>query len=170
MEVIDNFLPEDDFLDLQSLLLGEYFPWYYNDYVLTPPVHTPFNSLDYDDYACTNYQFIHLIYKDGDKSSFYSYVEPFITKLEVKDLFRIKANLNPKTLNHKYGGYHFDPYRKGKIGVYYVNDNNGGTQFKKGGKVNSVANRMVIFDANLEHTSVTCTDKKRRIVINFNYA
>ena len=117
-----------------------------------------------------NYQFIHLIYKDGDKSSFYSYVEPFITKLEVKDLFRIKANLNPKTLNHKYGGYHFDPYRKGKIGVYYVNDNNGGTQFKKGGKVNSVANRMVIFDANLEHTSVTCTDKKRRIVINFNYA
>ena len=159
MEVIDNFLQEDDFLDLQSLLLGEYFPWYYNDYVLTTPSN--FTSL--------NYQFIHLFYKDGIKSPLYLSVEPFITKLKVKDLFRIKANLNLKTLNHEYGGYHFDPYMKGKIGVYYVNDNNGWTQFKNGDIVNSIQNRMVIFDPRLEHSSVTCTDKKRRLVINFNY-
>ena len=159
MEVIDNFLSEDDFLDLQSLLLGEYFPWYYNDYVLTTPSN--FTSL--------NYQFIHLFYKDGIKSPLYLSVEPFITKLKVKDLFRIKANLNPKTSNHKYGGYHFDPYMKGKIAVYYINNNNGWTQFKNGDRVNSIQNRMVIFDPRLEHSSVTCTDKKRRLVINFNY-
>ena len=159
MEVIDNFLPEDDFLDLQSLLLGEYFPWYYNDYVLTTPSN--FTSL--------NYQFIHLFYKDGIKSPLYLSVEPFITKLKVKDLFRIKANLNLKTLNHEYGGYHFDPYMKGKIAVYYINNNNGWTQFKNGDRVNSIQNRMVIFDPRLEHSSVTCTDKKRRLVINFNY-
>ena len=28
---------------------------------------------------------------------------------------------------------------------------------------------MVIFDSNLEHKAVTCTDKKLRIVVNFNY-
>ena len=42
-------------------------------------------------------------------------------------------------------------------------------QFKEGDKVESVANRVVIFDPTLEHRSVTCTDEKRRIVINFNY-
>ena len=160
MEVIDNFLPENDFIKLQSLILGEYFPWYYNDYVLTTPSN--FTSL--------NYQFIHLFYKDGIKSPLYLSVEPFITKLKVKDLFRIKANLNLKTLNHEYGGYHFDPYMKGKIAVYYINNNNGWTQFKNGDRVNSIQNRMVIFDPKLEHSSVTCTDKKRRLVINFNYA
>ena len=164
MEVIDNFLPEDDFINLQSLLLGEYFPWYYNDYVLKIPPYSSGNANAY-----TNYQFIHLIYKDRVKSPVYFCVEPFITKLKVKDLFRIKANLNLKTSNHKYGGYHFDPYMKGKIGVYYVNDNNGWTQFKNGDRVDSIQNRMVIFDADLEHSSVTCTDKKRRLVINFNY-
>ena len=159
MEVIDNFLPENDFIKLQSLILGEYFPWYYNDYVLTTPSN--FTSL--------NYQFIHLFYKDGIKSPLYLSVEPFITKLKVKDLFRIKANLNLKTLNHEYGGYHFDPYMKGKIAVYYINNNNGWTQFKNGDRVNSIQNRMVIFDPRLEHSSVTCNDKKRRLVINFNY-
>ena len=159
MEVIDNFLPENDFIKLQSLILGEYFPWYYNDYVLTTPSN--FTSL--------NYQFIHLFYKDGIKSPLYLSVEPFITKLKVKDLFRIKANLNLKTLNHEYGGYHFYPYMKGKIAVYYINNNNGWTQFKNGDRVNSIQNRMVIFDPRLEHSSVTCTDKKRRLVINFNY-
>ena len=159
MEVIDNFLPENDFIKLQSLILGEYFPWYYNDYVLT--ASSNFTSI--------NYQFIHLFYKDGVKSPLYLCVEPFISKLKVKDLFRIKANLNLKTLNHEYGGYHFDPYMKGKIAVYYINNNNGWTQFKNGDRVNSIQNRMVIFDPRLEHSSVTCTDKKRRLVINFNY-
>ena len=82
MEVIDNFLPENDFIKLQSLILGEYFPWYYNDYVLTTPSN--FTSL--------NYQFIHLFYKDGIKSPLYLSVEPFITKLKVKDLFRINGS------------------------------------------------------------------------------
>ena len=41
---------------------------------------------------------------------------------------------------------------------------------KKGGKVvKSVANRLVKFDSNLEHTGYTSTNKKRRVVINFNY-
>ena len=41
--------------------------------------------------------------------------------------------------------------------------------FKKGGKVKSVANRMVIFNSSLEHTGFSCTDEKIRIVINFNW-
>ena len=56
-----------------------------------------------------------------------------------------------------------------KLNSLSLNTCNGYTKFKKSGKVKSVANRMVIFDSNLEHQGVTCTDKKRRVVINFNY-
>ena len=53
--------------------------------------------------------------------------------------------------------------------ILYLNTNNGWTAIKGYGKVENVANRMVIFDSNLQHSGVTCTDKNRRVVINFNY-
>ena len=53
--------------------------------------------------------------------------------------------------------------------ILYLNTNNGWTAIKGYGKVERVANRMVIFDSNLQHSGVTCTDKNRRVVINFNY-
>ena len=43
-------------------------------------------------------------------------------------------------------------------------------EFKKGKKkVKSVENRIVIFDAMEEHTTVTQTDKDVRLVLNINY-
>ena len=56
-----------------------------------------------------------------------------------------------------------------KTAIFYVNTNNGWTEFKKGGKVKSVANRIVIFDSQLYHQGYTCTDQKRRVVMNFNW-
>ena len=53
--------------------------------------------------------------------------------------------------------------------ILYLNTNNGYTEFKSGDKVKSVSNRVVVFDSNLKHRTVTCTDQKTRIVINFNY-
>ena len=53
--------------------------------------------------------------------------------------------------------------------ILYLNTNNGWTAIKGYGKVENVANRMVIFDSNLQHTGVTCTDQNRRVMINFNY-
>ena len=53
--------------------------------------------------------------------------------------------------------------------IYYLNTNNGFTKFENGDKVNSVANRMVIFDSNLKHTGTSCTDAHARMLINFNY-
>ena len=50
-----------------------------------------------------------------------------------------------------------------------MNTNNGKTIFKHGEEVNSVANRMVIFDSNLEHAATSHTDEKTRVVVNFNY-
>ena len=45
----------------------------------------------------------------------------------------------------------------------------GYTKLKKCRKLKSVANRMLIFDSDLEHAVFTCTDEQNRVVVNFNY-
>ena len=91
-------------------------------------------------------------------------------------LDRIKLNLNHKTFFHRKSGFHTDQRKISErlsqhqnTAVFYVNTNNGWTEFKNGDKVKSVSNRIVIFDSNLEHSGNACTDQKTRILINFNY-
>ena len=50
-----------------------------------------------------------------------------------------------------------------------MNTNNGYTKFEDGSIVESVANRIVTFPANMKHLGTSCTDEKTRVVINFNY-
>ena len=166
MQVIDNFLPEYHFRQISNMILGAEFPWYFND-----------SSVRRGDDS--RYQFVHALYnvdRGGIISQSYPLFDMVQQKLGVKRLDRIKMNLNPKTFFHRKSGFHTDqrPYDESvpqhqKTAIFYFNTNNGWTEFKKGGKVKSVANRMVIFDSNLEHRGVTCTDEKRRVVINFNY-
>ena len=52
--------------------------------------------------------------------------------------------------------------------VLYVNDNDGYTEIGNK-KIESVANRVSIFDGSIEHNSTTCTDQKVRVVMSFNY-
>ena len=165
MQVIDNFLPEYQFKQIINVILHDNFAWYWNDGVISRDDKTDL------------YQFTHGIYNiryGGITSKYYSLFDVVQQKLGVCRLDRIKLNLNPKTVFHRKGGYHMDlrsddSYQHEKTAVLYLNSNNGWTEFKKGGKVKSVANRVVIFDSNLEHTGVTGTDEKRRVVINFNY-
>ena len=98
-------------------------------------------------------------------------VEPIIKspKLRITSLFRIKANMNPRTQEIIKHGFHLDvPYNE-TTAIYYVNSNDGYTEFEDGTKVESVANRLVKFNSNIRHTGTTCTDSKIRCLINFNY-
>ena len=169
-EVIDNFLPEYQFKQLQTALLSETFPWYYNDRI-------------YGEHAgkSITYQFIHMLYsveppwlgsteylEHGDILR--NNLELACTSLKSTKLYKIKANTRPKSFfNRGCKGYHIDMLPCTHTSIFYINTNNGYTKFKKGGKVKSIANRAVIFDSNLEHMGYTCTNEKRRIVVNFNY-
>ena len=55
------------------------------------------------------------------------------------------------------------------ICVFYVNTNNGYTEFENGEKVKSIENRAVIFDNNIKHFGTTSTDTKRRMVLNLAF-
>ena len=171
--VIDDFLPDPYFKQIENLLMGQNLSWYWNDGILNDRSNPGFfkNS--------DLYQFIHILYnvdRGGINSDYYPLFDMMQKELRVKRLDRIKINLNPKTVFHRKSGFHSDQRcisegfgQHQKTAIFYVNTNNGWTEFKKGGKVKSIANRIVVFDSNLEHTGVTCTDEKRRVVINFNY-
>ena len=99
-------------------------------------------------------------------------------KLEALAVHRIKANLELYTGDTAFkSDYHVDwknPHtKKGcknmTVGIYYVNGNNGYTEFEDGTKVESVENRFVSFAGDLIHRGVSQTDTKERVVINFNY-
>ena len=162
MKVIDNFLDDEYFKSIQNYMMSPEIKWSFTDGINRPD----------DD----NYQFVSMIYDDvdlyfmGTPHPFFQFMESLLHTLHVdlKKLIRIKANLNPKTIEHEHGGFHID-YKDVITSIFYINTNNGWTNFKNGDRVESVENRMVIFDSNLEHEGVTCTDEKRRVVINFNY-
>ena len=95
-------------------------------------------------------------------------MDSFFKGLDIKEIFRIKMNLTTRTeklFNHL---YHTD-FKDCTTAIFYMNTNNGKTIFKHGEEVNSIANRIVIFNSNLEHAATSHTDEKTRVVINFNY-
>jgi hypothetical protein len=164
-EVIDNFISDYHFKLLTNTLLGDKFPWYFNDHVV--------------DRRDGRYQFTHGLqstmglspYPDQEEfSDHYPLVLPILQKLKATRVFRVKANLNPKTFFHRRAQYHIDiDSPEMKTAIFYMNTCNGWTKFKKGGRVKSVANRVVTFHHKVEHAGVTCTDEPRRVVINLNY-
>ena len=119
-----------------------------------------------------NFQFIHKIHEGPyiDNPNDYQLVYPLMEVLQPQTILRIKANLLTKTPDHIVHGMHNDVIVPGSLtAVYYLNTNNGFTVFQDDDKVDSVANRMVIFRSNVPHSGATCTDEQRRVVININY-
>jgi len=154
-EIIDNFLPADQFKILQDFIFGMDIDWTFLDGVASPG----------DGY----YQFVHVFYTNyRPQTRFFEVLTPIIQKINPTSIVRIKANLlirTPEIVQHP---FHTD-VDDCVTAIYYVNSNNGKTIFKNGTEVESVENRLLVFDSNEMHTGTTCTDALRRSVINFNY-
>jgi hypothetical protein len=162
IQVIDNFLGTVEFNKIQTLMLRNgSVSWSYNPFVNS--------EKDPEHY----FQFTHTFYADAlPQSKHWTELYDVLKKLKIFSLIRIKANLLTKSAEIVEHGYHVDfepPHSIFKTAVFYINTNNGYTKFEDGTKVESVANRMVVFDGNLKHTGTTCTDSNVRVVVNFNY-
>ena len=162
MKIHDDFLPDDQFRYLTNYMYGPDFSWHYG-IILDEELEC--DELD-------NIQFGHIFYSNFQpQSPGFSVIEPIIRspELKVTSLFRVKANLNVRTPEIVRHGFHVDLPYKSTTAIYYVNTNDGYTEFEDGTKIESVENRLVTFDSSLKHTGTTCTDSKIRCVINFNY-
>ena len=159
MKITDNFLSDGEFKSIQDWLTGEDFHWYFN------------NSIANQKQGLDQFQFVHPFYDVAKPSlsKFSSFLYPFLTKLNAKYIFRIKANLRPRTSTGVLSDYHTDMSLNQQTGIFYLNTNNGYTKFKDDSTVLSVANRFLTFSGDLEHCGFSATDCNNRIVLNINY-
>lgn len=159
MEIIDNFLKKEDFGSVKDNLLGYHFPWFYSK-----------KTIDENE-DLFSFQFFHIFYSNYSvQSQMFSLIYPVIEKINPLALIKVKANLGTITDSQRMGGWHCDfEGISCKTAVYYVNTNNGGTRFEDGTFIDSVENRLVVFDNEMRHTSVSQTDTQVRSVININY-
>ena len=145
IEIIDNFLPEEEFMARQSLLMSQEFFWYY-------VVGSAFPNDG-------QYHMAHVFYqpKIGVNSEYYRIWKPMMKKIKVSSMERIKANMTFQTSKPVPSAYHSDELGS-KTGILYINTNNGYTELENGVRVKSVANRYLSFDTPLSHRAVSCTD------------
>ena len=163
VKIIDGFLSRSDHYLIQSTMLGENFNWSYVPYVA-------YANLEIDS-ELDNFYFVHEFYNDHrPKSDHFDIVNPILKKLSASAVIRIKANLHARTNTLVSFPYHTDAKGTGcYTAIYYVNTNDGYTEFENGRKIESVENRLLIFDENLSHRGTSCTDQKIRCLINFNF-
>jgi|TARA_R110000824_G_scaffold108191_1_gene254945 hypothetical protein len=158
MKIIDNLLDKDVAENIANKITSDFFPWFYQNNVTdkSSTIHSE------------NYYFTHLFYDNNEQSSFFNYVIPILKKIKYKKLIRVKANLYPNVNKLIQHSKHIDYNYPTKGALYYLNTNNGPT-YVENKKIDSVKNRLLLFNAFKKHNSTTCTDKKFRVNININY-
>ena len=163
MKIIDNFLAEDDFLNLKQALSSKTFNWNFNDTIASANSNPD------------NFQFVHTFftitnpYLEQKQSNQSHILKPLLFKLQPFNILRVKANLRPRTYKNILSNFHTDLNLNQTTAIFYLNTCNGYTLFEDDTKVLSVENRILIFDGSLKHCGASCTDQKRRILININY-
>ena len=95
--------------------------------------------------------------------------QEFIKKLKVSNFIRAKLNCTTRTSKIFKFKPHYDWDGDCNVAIFYINSNNGYTQFETGEKVESVENRLVTFDNKIEHFGTTPTNSQTRIVLNMCY-
>ena len=168
MEIIDDFLGYKEFQRLQSEIMNPVFDW--NFVPMTDSIGEHPDKF--------SGQFVHLAYSNCvPRTTFFNSLMPVLNRLDATTLNRIKVNLQPRTKKPAEGLFHtdlsgdmnMDTMKTWTTSVYYINTNNGYTEFNDGTKIESVENRMIKFSSDTFHRGVTCTDEQTRVLINFNY-
>lgn len=166
-KIVDNALTLPEANLIKTTMSGGQFPWYYS----------PDITYSKEDKKITNEMvkvgyFTHMFYNNYSISSNdYEKIWPIIKIINPKALIRIKGNLYLNRYNGNVNKHpsHVD-YDFPHLGaIYYVNTNDGATILEDGTKVDSVFNRLLIFDASKPHSSTDCSDADYRMNINFNF-
>ena len=160
MKIIDNFLPENDFKEIKDLVFNSYFPWFRQPAIATKED----NDLCY---------FTHLAYdidKAGTNSDYWQFFcDKFLKHIKFKSMIRFKVNYYPRTEKVIVNKPHTDYPEKHKGVILYLNNCDGYTLLNNKKKVDSIENRLLMFDPSKNHSSTTTTNAQGRFNINVNY-
>ena len=161
IEVIDGFLSKEDHEKMTMFFTSQNFPWF----------------LGKKSYADADLQLCHMLYNCSAniyQSPYLEHIAPILRQLKLVSISRIKVNCQLLRETPVKSDYHYDLVIGDNVEpnvtnlIYYLNSNNGYTEFENGDIVESVANRVVKFPNTLKHRGVSQTDSDSRIVFNFN--
>ena len=159
-ETHTNFLPVEPFQHIKDFILEEDFPWRRRD------------SMVYGGKKNQMF-FTYSFYNEMNPSSeFYEpLIIPILKKLNSVAPIQVRTNMLISSLFNK-SSWHTDYDYKCKTAILYLNDCDGGTEFKIDGKIifiKAEANKIVVFDTKILHRAVTSKEEPIRYILNFNY-
>ena len=156
-QVIDNYFPTDFFKNLTSNVFNSDFPWCFS-----PKVN--------NDQEDNSGYFVHKIYEDNaPKSPLWDEMRYMLSRLKATAILRAKVNFYLKTPEIVEHSRHIDLEIPHKGAILYLNTCDGYTRLADGTKVESVENRILLFDSSQLHNSTSTTNALGRLNININY-
>jgi hypothetical protein len=179
LNVIDDFIKPRIQDEMEKILLGNNFPYFYTDESVyldnTDTIMADNNSLDVP-------QFFHMFITDGKiTSQHHNIISPLSHKLiDIIDtdcyLSRCKVNMNTidNRFKNKYHTPHIDNAHENQItAIYYVNDSDGDTIFfdakgKITERLTPKKGRLVWWKGKIFHAKSSPVETKQRVVVNFN--
>ena len=170
LKIIDNFLDVSEFSTLINNTIGRSDGHQTEFRVVSNVENFGVREEDYWSWYLVNM----IYYEDIPQNEIYPNIcNLFIPRFQhianFKTMIRIKMNAFPYTNVVKEHERHFDFSYEHIGAVFSLNTCDGYTKFSDGTKVESVANRIVFFDASKYHQSTTTSNAKLRYNMNFNF-
>ena len=159
-KIIDNALPQEEFDNIKNNILNPNFPWSLTTVVTHETEVLP---------TYASFYFTHMFWNGFHIEPQSEMFAPLFNLMDCHALMRVKANCYPSTPEIITHDKHIDYAIPHKGAIFYLNTNNGLTILEDKVKVESIENRLLLFDPSKMHTSTTCTDTKCRINVNINY-
>lgn len=159
-KVIDNFLSQEEFEKVKNFVLNPHFPWNLTTVVTNDEENLPIPA---------SYYFTHEFWSGFHTESEAQIFAPILNEIDCRAIMRIKGNLYPSTETIVHHDNHIDYEFPHRGAIFYLNTNNGLTILEDEIEVESVENRLLLFDPSKPHHSTTCTDTKCRVNVNFNF-
>jgi hypothetical protein len=163
-KVIDNFLEPYFIEKFIKEISSSSIPWFYR-------------PLDVEGTSTKNKNgyFNHTFYNEDEPLSplYKSFIKEILQKMNASTAMNVTANLCLRDIDCIESAYHVDePYTNSKTAILYLTTCNAKTILKINDKeipVESIKNRLLVFNTNIKHKVIYQTDKHKRYVINFNY-
>ena len=175
--VIDNFLDTESFREIQTTLLSTEIHWHYQDFLGVSDERYEIDKKT--QHQNSQFYFSHGFYEGYTwVSPLARVLEPLLEKIKPVCILNIRANLVTKTNEIIEGSFHSDlkgfipdehKLKQWTTSIFYINDTNGYTKLSDGTIIECKANRLLTMSSDTEHMGATCTDQKRRVIINLNY-
>ena len=158
-QVFDNYFSPDYFYSLKNKVMGEDFKWTFG----TKLNHNQTNNNDtyFAQVIYQNHIPLTVLWEDID------YI--LNEHLHARGVLRAKANLYLKTPEIVEHAKHVDFDIPHKGAIIYLNTCDGFTRLDDGTKIESVENRLLLFDSSKLHNSTSTTNAIGRYNININY-